>query len=545
MPADRRRETWIVVLLVLAGFALRVWALPTDGLDHYDEGVYAFSGLGVLDASQPHRLFPHQERFSPLAYVGLVSLSYRLAGFTSDRGAILVNIVLGTCTIPLLWALGRRWFGAVAGLVAAALLTFNELHILLSRSALTDVTFTFFFIIALGFLVEAFERRHLLLAIAGGVMTGLAWNTKYHGWFALVAAAMAIAAHAWASGRSLTIQSGRRLLLLWLVAAVTAAACYLPWALAAELRFGGYQALAQYQSSLLSRHWIDNVVRQASMLEFLDGPWTRASVFIAMAAALAVRPAGVTAGRLLTAAAIVTALAIWVGGLLVAVVVAACAVPLLFRTSRSFASSMTLAWLALWFLSTPMYRPYFRLVLPGTIAVFVAAGAWCASYARGPRQDLSGRFQWALPALLAVLVGVMSARFTPGNPWRPRRSIADAAAAMERIIPNGERVIVVGEPAAAFYLHLSGRPAFDEPPPESIHDIRERSFLVTGPYAHMGPLRVEMERLGDRLQMLSRYPIDPGDLRLLDDYPPAEARRFRAQPDEDFALTLYRLAPAP
>ena len=51
--------------------------------------------------------------------------------------------------------------------MAAALLTFNELHILLSRSAPTDVAFSLSLLIAVALLAEALERGGMTWAIAG------------------------------------------------------------------------------------------------------------------------------------------------------------------------------------------------------------------------------------------------------------------------------------------------------------------------------------------------------------------------------------------
>jgi dolichyl-phosphate-mannose-protein mannosyltransferase len=543
--STRPTARWILAALVCAGFTLRIWSLPTVGLDHYDEGVYALSGLGLVEPGHSLRLYPNQERFSPPAYLGVVGLSYLLAGSTSDRAAVLTNVVLGTCTIPAIFLVGRRWFGSAAGLIAATLLTFNELHILLSRSVLTDTAFALFLLIAVALLAEAFARGSATWAIAGGLMTGLAWNTKYHGWFALVIAAAAIASNAWAC-REWRTPRARWIAAIWLIAAVIAAVSYVPWAMFVELRLGGYAALARYESTLLSHHWFDNLAHQIRMLHFLDGTWTRMSIFAAAAIGAAVQPLRQSTRTIGWAGILAAGAAILGGGTPVIIILAAFVVPVLLRESRSFGAATTLAWLALWLVSTPMYRPYFRLVLPGLIAAFLAVGAyWSAQTAPGQDRSTPGRPQWLILAVLSVVVAIASARIGSwGDVWRPRRDVAEAVAAMNHIIPQGTAVVVVGEPAAAFYFQVAGRPAFEQPPLGSLRDSSGPSYLVAGRYARVAPtIRQELERLGDRLQMVQRYSIDPGDLRLLDDYAPEAAVRFRAHPDADFALTLYRITP--
>jgi hypothetical protein len=122
--------------------------------------------------------------------------------------------------------------------------------------------------------------------------------------------------------------------------------------------------------------------------------------------------------------------------------------------------------------------------------------------------------------------------------------VAEAAAEMHAIIPEGSRTIVLGEPELAFYLHLSGRPAF-----ERIEDmavlagLSEPVYVITGRYSAMRVIREGLDKLKDRLHYLGTFPMDPKDLRLLDDYPPLSAWRVRAHPDDTYNLKVYRLLP--
>src|SRR5262245_32987534 len=44
-----RMELCVVLTLLLLGFAFRIWKISSVGLDHFDEGVYVFSALGLTD----------------------------------------------------------------------------------------------------------------------------------------------------------------------------------------------------------------------------------------------------------------------------------------------------------------------------------------------------------------------------------------------------------------------------------------------------------------------------------------------------------------
>src|SRR5687767_2766421 len=128
-----------VIALAACALGLRAWGFGETGLGQFDEGVYAFTGLGLSDPSQPQRMFPEQQKFSPPVYVFLVALSYLVRG-ASDHSAILVNVIVGTLSVLGIWWVTRRWFGAAAAMGAAAFTALSEVHVILSRTALTDVT---------------------------------------------------------------------------------------------------------------------------------------------------------------------------------------------------------------------------------------------------------------------------------------------------------------------------------------------------------------------------------------------------------------------
>lgn len=66
--------------------------------------------------------------------------------------------------------------------------------------------------------------------------------------------------------------------------------------------------------------------------------------------------------------------ALTIGGVGVVTLLALGALPILLSKPKSYQSWVLPCWLGLWFVSTPLYHPYVRLLLPFTIAAYIAAG---------------------------------------------------------------------------------------------------------------------------------------------------------------------------
>ena len=548
------RECAVLLILVLCGATLRSWGLTRTGLDHFDEGVYAFSALGLADGSQPHRLYPEQIKFSPAVYFGALGLVYGLFG-PSDLAAISLNVVLGTLTIPLVWWVGRRWFGPPAAAAAAALLCFSEFHIALCRTALTDVAFACFFVAAIAAVAAAMQRRTFAPTVLAGLLVGLTWNTKYHGWLPLL---FALPDLLWWR-KDHPQETGRHPLWTWLAIACIAAACYLPWVLFIQSHPGGYAAFSQYQLTNLGIRkmavghifsaWSRNFWRQADQQLFLEGPFSCAAPLLAMlfAGLVCRRSARMSPGYAGTLA-IATVSPWWIGGSGTAALICILALPRLFRDRMHVLGRLLFGCLLFWMVCAPLYNPYARLILPFNVATFILAGTWIGRAGSTKQSNgMSARTLVPAIALLAILVFTLSFwKPDPSNPWRPSDSVARAATRMKDLIPVGSRVIVIGEPALAFYLHLEDRPAFERVDVASqIGAIKDPVYLVTGVYVHRAPKPHEMELIQDRLTRVGTFRMDPKDIRVLDDHSPDKARGFRRTPDQTYDLNVYLLHAEP
>jgi 4-amino-4-deoxy-L-arabinose transferase-like glycosyltransferase len=539
------RELLALLALTLAALGLRAWQLGAASLGQYDEGVYAMSAWTLWDRDMGVTLWPGQNRFSPPVYFGLVSLAYRLSGGPSDAAAIWVNVILGALTVPAVWWVTRRWFGAVAAVVAATLLAFSEFHVIMSRSGLTDVTFTLVFLLAVAALIAALERGGIGRAVVAGLMTGLAWNTKYHGWFVLVIGAGAAVGCWWFGGERARLREWIRTLA---ISAGVAALLYLPWMLHVRREPGSLGGWTSYFRSMLSLRWPRRFMAHVVQQGYLEGVFTRLSLLVAVVLAVLLLRRALDGARARLALGGVAAVAATLGGMAATAVLAVAAVPSLLARRREITPWVVLTWLALWVVAAPLYRPYFRLLLPMLLVAAVLAGVSVARLLRSAPES-AGSPGWRDPALAAVMAGLVLLasrwRDDDSHPWRAYDPGRESAARISALIGPATPVAVVGEPSVAFYLRRKGHPVFgDITSPAMLDTLSAPHFVVAGVYARR--TRALREALASRegLRYLARFPVEPTEIRLLDDLSTDAARAYRAAPDSTFDLQLYSLGAA-
>lgn len=557
-------EMLIAIAILVVAFVARLWALDGIGIGHYDEGVYVISAVGMA-ASTPE-LFPNQIVFSPPFYFATAGLMHWIFEGDADRVAIIVNIVIGTLTVAAVWAVGRSWFGPRAALIAAVLLTLSPFHILLSRVALTDVAYSFWFVLALGALVLAVKRGDYRVAILAGALTGMAWNTKYHGWFILLITGVALVPDL---RGMLTKKTSRRPLAMWCTAAVVAGLCYLPWAvyMGAASADGGYGGIVRYFAAMLRGEWLANVMRHAGQQAFMENPLSRAAPLAALGVAL-LTYRGLAAGRVVGLAGVLALGGVLIGSAGVAVLLAFLSVPILLREFATYRARVVICWVGLWVVAAPFYHPYARLLLPFVIAAFLLAGLVLdrvlqrmgAASAHDVPEEASHEMiaatvvthaGWA--AGLAVITMAMAlAAVVPlvrndiGDAWRSSRDVAALAAAIDERVPEDQAIYVLGEPPLAYYLRELGRTVPGDLRPRALAGVTGPAYIVGGVYSQRAPqLRNVLARFGDRLAVEGGLGFEPNDLRLLDDLEPVAAREYRTRPDSTFDLTIYRLRPEP
>lgn len=490
-PADqqRRREWLIVAILTLVGGLLRLQGFGRIGLNHFDEGVYAFSGLWVLNRAGLGGLDPEVIAYAPPGFPILIGLAYAVLG-VSDVAAVLVAIACGVAMIPVAAWLGRRTFGPGAGAAAAGFAALSLAHVAFSRKALTDAPFLLTWFVAIGTAGRFLDRPGFLRALGLGLAVGVVQNVKYNGWVAGVVTIIA------ALGGLLGDPEARRPAAVtrtfgWgLFAAFVSALVYWPWFQFVEAH-GGYADLIRHHRSYVGGlgSWRSHWHQQLGQVVALSGSngWGVLSGCVALAAAglAAYGRAGLSVDRsasrtrrgiaLLCGAAVVGLALIpeigwWIGlGLSPVLLV-----------GRSAAGRVLAAWWIVLSAMTPLYYPYARLWLPlhGASWLYLAAVACALLQAPAapsmrwpvfwtPRRVFAGVAVLASSILGDRLVGGprLPVRFPLSTVFAPTDALKVVATEVNSpgVVPTdgpGVAVRVFGRRPLAFYLATRGRVPF-------------------------------------------------------------------------------------
>jgi 4-amino-4-deoxy-L-arabinose transferase-like glycosyltransferase len=481
-------EGGLVVALFLAGCVLRAAWPSALAVEHFDEGVYA-SNVFFSGAMRDER-YPDQHLYAPPLLPLLIEGTMVVLG-PSNVAAMVPGIVAGSLTIPLVWWVGRRWSGPVAGLASASLVALNDVHIFFSRTALTDVVLCFWLVAAVYLFWEAQVTRSRLLLIAAGAVTGLSWWTKYNGWLPLAIGVAGVipwrVLDAWWATRAGQAQPWNALsnwqplgasVLKWAVVAAIAFLVWSPWLWSLQDK-GGYAAVMNNHRGYVVglSGWVPSLCSQAARLRCLDGPFSTCEVPVAvavcavylkvMASRFTWNPLGSNRTLLFGLA---TAWLVWasLGSAIAGVLLAGGGLLILGMSRRADGDagetgspSGLAVWLVTaWYLgllaTTPLYTPYPRLALPLLMACWLCGGlllgAVCDRFCffasagdldparpdqRRPSEPsaivapaglrATGRLVFQL-AVLLLAAAMGKVRGIPA--WQPRTGVADAVPAI-------------------------------------------------------------------------------------------------------------------
>lgn len=175
-----RHELTLVAMAMLLGIVMRFAHADHMAVEHFDEGIYTSS---VWFDSELSDGYPGRQFFAPAGLPAAIKFFSWIA--PADLAPFLPALILGSLMIPIAWLTARIWFGQMAGLIAAFLVAGSDYHIVFSRMAMTDVPALAWMTLAVlagSYAVHKQSSRWMILA---GVLTGLAWYTKYTGWLAV------------------------------------------------------------------------------------------------------------------------------------------------------------------------------------------------------------------------------------------------------------------------------------------------------------------------------------------------------------------------
>lgn len=523
----------LLLIIVLSGL-IRATAIKEIGIDHFDAGAYAESALAVRDSA--NALFPKQHFLSPPVFFGLAGSLSQATGIAIDQSLSWVSAFFGTLGILVVFLIGRSWIGPREGLFAASVIALSPHHIILSRCGLTDATFCTLFILALWLHTMAHRRNSLWLTIAAGLAVGLAWNTKYHGWLVGVIAAAATLPDFIRGSRLVR----RQILVRHGLATLIAMACYAPWFLHICQMDGGYGALAAEHRRFLgdAGHFLSHAGRHLESWRFFDKPIAH---FGFLAGLLFITP-GNGRKRLFLIVALF-AMSFFASSAAVVVGLALIGTMAAIRGGEWRRLAWPIAFFSLFFVLTPLYRPYNRLAIPLLLAAAVLAptGVQFLGEAMRLRAKLTG----ALVIGVAIALGAMMDR--GAKPAATIYGKTDGVRVAARRIATEltdesirGTVYVVGEPPAVHYLREAG---IDAIAVDEMDTVTERpTTFVFGIYATRTPSnRGFLDRNKDRVTLLSEEAVVVSDIRLLDDFSPAEARGIRERGEKPHRLAVYRL----
>ena len=537
-------DTILVFLLLLVAAGLRFWAYGRLGIDHYDEGGYAMSATAVYEW-RADWLYPLQHLLSPPLFFFLSGLGMKLFGAPTDIALMLTSSVAGTLTVGVVYMLVRGTYSREAGLVAGILIALADFHISFSRAGLTDITFCLFFLLALMAYIKAEKQESYTWAIVAGILTGLAWNTKYHGWLAGVIAGAALLPYLlqrdWYRFRTGFTRV--------LTAALIATAMYIPWVLYVETQEGGYLYLAEYQSNYLQpANVLQNIISHVRFQYYLDG-WSGMLAPLLGLVAVAIYSRRFN-GLVYILGAVLLLAGVVLGESIVVLLLAIVGLVTLLQSRPAYAQSVLIAFFLVFAFLSPLYMPYARLLLPLMCASYILGGIGLVSLVQNktPFQRVFPAgfqiFTASVSVVALLLVMIFAGIPARGHTYLPGTGFVTAVEEIIPYIPENSDVMVIGEPPAVFYLRTHGYNAIHLDKPEDMliyFRPGTHLYLACGRYAcrYLDDWPVKFP--GAVTEIASGSADAISDIRLFDDMSPWEASRWSMGNHRDYDLHLFRL----
>src|SRR5437588_8765595 len=220
--AVNRRRLWAAIVFVLLGaLALRLWGINfgLPALYRPDEDVTVGRAMGILyGILDPHFAdWPHLYFYAAAAWLA----PFRLLGLVSDPasgylGVRVLDALLGSLTVLLVFEFARRAYGWLAGFFGAAALAVAFLHVRDSHFGTLDIPLSLACLAALYIAHRTIQSRGVRPLLLNGISLGVAASLKYNAAlvFAGIAAAQTLRA------RAERTQWSRTLMRLAVIAAV-------------------------------------------------------------------------------------------------------------------------------------------------------------------------------------------------------------------------------------------------------------------------------------------------------------------------------------
>jgi hypothetical protein len=199
----------LLLILGVAGFVrLRLLDLPLER----DEGEYAYAGQLMLQGIPPYKLAYNMKLPGTYAAYALIMASFG----ETIRGVHLGLLLVNSLTILLIYFLGRRLFGSICGIVAAACFGFSSLSdSVLGLAAHATHFVTFFGVAGTLMFLKAIENRRPAILFWSGLLFGFAFLMKQPGIFYGIFAGVFLFWNELRAGRGNWLGSARCLSFFW------------------------------------------------------------------------------------------------------------------------------------------------------------------------------------------------------------------------------------------------------------------------------------------------------------------------------------------
>lgn len=172
-PRLSRQTILIAVGLFVISTILRAWNSTT--VPPVLNGDEASAGLSAVSFIEGHanNIFGIGWFSFPSFYYLIQSFSIRLLGQTTFALRF-TSALIGGLTVSAVYLIGKRLFDQKAGLLAAVFLAGSHFHNHFSRIGLNNIWDAFWFLLALGFLVDGWRNKRRSSFIFSGLSIGLA-----------------------------------------------------------------------------------------------------------------------------------------------------------------------------------------------------------------------------------------------------------------------------------------------------------------------------------------------------------------------------------
>jgi 4-amino-4-deoxy-L-arabinose transferase-like glycosyltransferase len=196
MASDRqskvtqRATPWIVLALTLLALLVNAWGIRKDlpYIPENDERKFVWAAVRIAASGSANPgWFGHPGSTVIYPAAGAYRVlhgSNAQAAFDADFSQFyligrIVAVLYATLSVPLIYLVGRKAFGAKAGLIGAWLCIFNPLILWHTQVVRTDSAAMFFGMLSLWRILEAYDRPSARNQVLAGVAIGLSISSRY------------------------------------------------------------------------------------------------------------------------------------------------------------------------------------------------------------------------------------------------------------------------------------------------------------------------------------------------------------------------------